>query len=145
MPNSYRTSNIGWKAYGEYKTKKELTFSNNTGTVSLFTVTGDVLVRVVPICKTNIASAAAGNIEMGVSGDVNAMISSTLGTDIDANEIWVDTTPDVNIEALDTMRSYIISNGDDIILTLSAQIDSGAITFYCFWTPLSDGASVVAA
>ncbi len=140
----HKSSKPGWDGFASYKTTKALTFSNDTGTVSLFTVTGDVMVKVVPICKTNVASAGAGNIELGVSGDVNAMIASTTGTDIDANEIWHDASPDANIEALSVSRDYIISNGDDIILTLSAQIDSGAITFYCLWTPLSDGATVVA-
>jgi len=125
--------------------RKALTFSNDTGTVSLFTVTGDVVVRIVPICKTNLASAGAANIEMGVSADTDAMIASTLATDIDANEIWHDASPDSSIEAESVFREYIISNGDDVILTLSAQVDSGAITFYCFWYPLSLGASVVPA
>lgn len=124
---------------------KALTFSNDTGTVSLFTVTGDVIVRVIPICKTNVASAAAGNIELGVSADTDAMIAATTGTDIDANEIWNDASPTASIEAESTSRNYIISNGDDIILTLSAQIDSGAITFYCYWAALSADGSVVPA
>lgn len=145
MPNVFKSSKQGYPALGEYKVKKSLTFSNSTGTVSLFTVTGDVIVRIIPICKTNLASAAAGSIEMGVSGDVDAMIASTLGTDIDANEVWIDASPDSNIEAADTIRSYIISNGDDVILTLSAQIDSGVIDFVCWWNPISDDGNVVAA
>lgn len=137
-PNDYLV-----RGFGQIATKA-LTFSNDTGTVSLFTVTGDVIVRIVPICKTNVASAAAGSIELGVSGDVNAMIASTTGTDIDANEIWHDASPDSNIEAESVSRNYLISNGDDVILTLSAQIDSGAITFYCFWVPLSSDGNVLA-
>jgi hypothetical protein len=139
------TPSKGYESLGKNKSTKELTFSNDTGTVSLFTVTGDVLVRMVGICKTNVASAAAANIECGVSADTNAMIASTVATDIDANEIWHDATPDSSIEAASTLREYLISNGDDIILTLDAQVDSGAITFHCFWTPLSEGATVVAA
>lgn len=130
---------------GEYFATKELTFSNSTGTLSLFTVTGDVEVRVTAVCKTNVASAAAANIELGVSGDTNAMVVSTLATDIDANEIWNDATPTVNIEPLGSSRDYTISNGDDIILTLDAQVDSGAITFYCHWTPLSSTGNIIAA
>jgi len=128
---------------GEYSALKELTFTNDTGTVNLFTVTGDVEVRLTAICKTNIASAAAANIELGVSSDTDAMIASTLATDIDANEIWNDVSPTGSIEPLSNSRDYIISNGDDIILTLDAQVDSGAITFYCFWTPLSDDGNVI--
>jgi hypothetical protein len=125
--------------------RKELTFSNDTGTVTLFTVTGDVYVRIVPICKTSVASAAAGNIRMGVSSVTDAMIPDTVGTDIDQNDIWHDASPDSNIEAESVSRDYIISAGDDVILTLSAQIDSGAITFACHWSPISaDGLVVVA-
>jgi hypothetical protein len=124
---------------------KALTFSNDTGTVSLFTVTGDVIVRVVPICKTNLASAGGCNIELGVSADVDAMIASTDALDVDANEIWVDASPTSSIEPESTSRDYMISNGDDVILTLSAQVDSGAITFYCYWTPQSSDGMVVAA
>lgn len=143
--NVIRTSQIGYPAFGKFQTNKELTFANDTGTVALFTVTGDVRVTIIPVCKTNLASAAAANIEMGVSGDVNAMIAATLATDIDANEIWHDATPDANIEDATVMRDYLISNSDDVILTLDAQVDSGVIVFYCFWTPLSTGATVTPA
>jgi len=127
------------------KTTKALTFANDTGTVSLFTVTGDVRVNIIAICKTNVASAAAANIRMGVSGNDQAMISDTLATDLDANEFWNDQSPTSNIQAGDRVRSYDISNGDDVILTLDAQVDSGAITFYCLWTPLSSDGNVTAA
>jgi hypothetical protein len=121
------------------------TFSNDgAGALSLFTVTGNVVVRVIPICTTIIASAAGANMELGVSADTDAMIASTLATDIDGNEIWVDATPTSPIEAESTSRDYIISNGDDIILTLDAQVDSGVIAFYCEWRALSSTGSVVA-
>ena len=145
MGNELQRQHRSIAGRGEFSVSKALTFSNDSGTVTLFTVTGDVEVRIVPIVKTNVASGAAGSIELGVSGDVDAMIVSTLGTDLDANEIWNDASPTSNIEALDTSRDYIISNGDDVILTLSAQIDSGAITFYCVWRPLSSNGNVVAA
>ena len=88
---------------------KELTFSNDTGTVNVFTVTGDVVVRIIPICKTNVASAAAANIEMGISGTTDAMIASTVATDIDADDIWIDASPDSDIEPFSSIREYIIS------------------------------------
>jgi len=124
---------------------KELTFSNSTGTLNLFTVTGQVIVKILPFCTNNVASAAAASVELGVSGDVDAMIASTLATDIDGTNWWIDASPDSIIEALSTAREYMIGNGDDVILTLSAQVDSGDIKFYCFWTPLTNGSSVAAA
>jgi hypothetical protein len=136
----------GYESLGKYFETKTYTFSNDgAGALSLFTVTGDVVVRLVAVCKTNLASAAGANMELGVSGDTNLLIVSTLGTDLDANEIWHDATPDVNAELLSTIKEAIISNGDDVILTIDAQMDSGAIAFYCFWTPLSSGAIVTAA
>jgi len=59
--------------------------------------------------------------------------------------LWIDRSPTSVIEPEGARRDYIISGGDDIILTLDAQVDSGAITFYCYWSALSTGASVVAA
>jgi hypothetical protein len=121
------------------------TFSNDgAGALSLFTVTGDVVVRIIPICKTIVASAAGANVELGVSADTDAMLGSTLSTDIDADKVWIDASPDSQIEPESTSRDYIIANGDDVILTLDAQVDSGVIAFYCLWRPLSSGATVVA-
>lgn len=123
---------------------KELVFKNDTAPLSLFAVTGDVIVRIKAVCKNDVASAAAANIELGVSADTDAMIGATVATAIDEGEIWHDATPDSSIEAESTSRDYIISGGDDVILTLSGQVDSGAITFYCHWFPLSADGSVVA-
>jgi hypothetical protein len=127
------------------KQVKELTFSNDTGAVNLFTVTGDVEVDLLAICKTNVASAGGCNGEVGISGSTGSIIATTDITTIAANEIWHDASPDATIEAGSVFSSNIISNGADIILTLSAQADSGAITFYVYWTPLSVGANIVAA
>jgi len=124
---------------------KDLTFSNDTGTVSLFTVTGDVIVKILPVVTTNVASAAAANMELGVVGDTDAMIVPTLATDLDAREIWIDASPTTEIEPLESMRNYPITDGNDVVLTLDAQVDSGAISFYCFWTPLSSDGAVTAA
>ncbi len=122
---------------------KELTFSNDAaGALSLFTVTGDVSVEVVAVCKTNVASVAAANVRLGVVGYDNAMIVDTLAENLDAGELWNDQSPTDEIQARDRRRNYDIMGGNDIILTLDAQVDSGAVTFYCYWVPLSIGAKV---
>jgi hypothetical protein len=124
---------------------KSLTFSDTTGAQALFTVTGDVILRVFGICKVNLASDGGCNIEVGVAGATSQFITTTDATAVDANEIWHDATPDASIEADTVSATYIVSNGQDIILTPSAQIDSGRIDFYCQWRPLSTDASVVSA
>lgn len=133
------------EALGTNRADKTLTFSNDTGTVNLFTVTGDVIVRIIPVCTTNVASAADGYIEMGITADADAIIASTQATELDAREIWNDSVSSREIEVVDSIRGYIITDGNDIILTLSAQVDSGVIEFYCFWTPLSSDGKVVTA
>ena len=127
---------------GKFKIQKDLTFSNDTGTVNLFTVTGDVFVNIIPVIITDVSSAAGANIRLGVVGYTDAMIVDTLSTDMDAREIWNDGGITNEIENLDSIRKYIITDGNDIVLTLDAQVDSGAISFYCFWSALSGDGKV---
>lgn len=134
--------------FGQYLATKTVTFSNTTGTVNLFTVTGLVVVRFVAICNTALESAGACNISLGVVGATDTFGPSVADvTGWDAGEIWDGddfyATPVMPTALYDTAHKLL--NGEDIIATLSAQIDSGAITAYCFWTPLSTGATVVAA
>jgi len=124
---------------------KTLTFSDTTEAQTLFTVTGDVIMRVFGICKTSVESAAGCNIVVGVSGTTNKFIASTDATALEANDIWHDASPDATIEADTVSATYIVSNGQDVILTPDAQLDSGEIDFYCQFRPLSDDADVVAA
>ena len=122
---------------------KGLTFSNDgAGALSLFTVTGDVSVELLAICKTNVASVALANIQLGVVGNTNAFLVDTLSTDLDAGEMWNDQSPTDIIQTRDRRRVYDIGGGNDIILTLDGQVDSGAITFYCYWVPLSNDGRV---
>lgn len=125
--------------------RKTVTFNNTVGTVSLFTVTGDVIVRVIGVVKTGCASALGCNASVGIAGATANIIALTDITLMAAEEIWHDVTPDSEIENLTVLQERIISDGNDIILTLSAQADSGAIAFYCLYTPLSANGLVVAA
>lgn len=122
--------------------RKTVTFANTGEDVTLFTVTGDVIVRLVAVCGTNLASAAGANV--GVDAGAVALIADTDCTLIDAGEIWHDTTPDANAEATSVMKEYIISNGVDITLDVETakQVDSGVINFYCIWTALSSNGAV---
>ncbi len=140
-------SHSGWSPLGLYKVRKTYTFSNDgAGALNILTVTGTVDLTVVVTCTTNLASAAAANMELGVASDTDAMIASTLATDLDADEIWHDASPDSDIEATSSaQRSYTITGGADVILTIDAQVDSGVLVFDCYWTPHSDNGNVTAA
>ena len=129
------------ESLGMFRLTTDITFANDVGTVTVFTVTGDVIVRIIPVITTDVTSAAAANIRLGVVGYTDAMIVDSLSTNLDARGIWVDQTPDYEIEPVERIRPYMIMNGNDVIMTLDAQVDTGVIRFYCFWSPLSsDGA-----
>ncbi len=147
---------MNFDTFGVVPTLKTMTFAggttndpgDQTGTgnpATLFTVTGIVAVRLLAVCTTNLAGAAA-TLEVGVVGNTAALIAQSTGTDIDAGEIWHDATPDSGIEAVTVAPEKLIVNGLDIIQTVgTADVTSGVINYYCFWRPISDDALVVAA
>ena len=130
---------------GPFKAQKDLTFVNDTGAVTLFTITGDVIIKIIPIVTTDVVPNTTANIKMGIVGSINAINVDTISTLLDARKIWVNQDIDSEIEIFDSIKSYIITDGNDIVLTLSAQVNSGAITFHCFWQPLNSTGNVVAA
>lgn len=135
---------------------KEMTFAGGTtndpgdedGTgnpATLFTVTGDVILRIIAVCKTNLAGATA-TLEVGLADNTAVLLAQTTATDIDANDIWHDATPDASIELNSVAPSYIISGGQDVIQTVgTANITAGKIVYYCFWRPISDDGLVESA
>jgi hypothetical protein len=125
---------------------KAVTFSNTAADVNLFTVTGDVIARIVAVCKTACESAAGCNVS--VAANSVAIIASTDVTTLEAGDIWHDNSPDSEVEALsDAMKERVITDGNDIVFTVQAekQVDSGAITFYFWYVPLSANGAVAAA
>ena len=136
---NYRTINSN----DAFLLKSAWTFvAGTTGAVAahtLFTVTGDVLVRVFAVCSTDVTGSGTG--EVGVTGNTAALIAQTTGTGIDAGETWIDATPEVGTVAVPA--TFIITNGLDILLTIGTNtFTAGVITFYCLWRPLSTGADI---
>jgi hypothetical protein len=117
-------------------------FDGTGNPATLFTVTGNVVATVFGVCTVNLAGAGA-TLEVGIAGNTAALIAQSTATDIDAGTVWIDATP-ATIQALPS--SQIIANGTDIIQTAgTANITAGAITYYCFWRPLSSTGNVIAA
>jgi len=112
---------------------------------TLFTVTGEVIVRVIAVCMSDVGATAAANLSVGIAASTAAIIAATGGTDLDAKEIWHDATPDAEIEDASVAKEYIITDSNDILLTSTAQCYPGTINFVCFWKALSTDGNVVAA
>ena len=115
------------------------------GNVPLFTVTGEVLVVIMsPFC-TVLLTGATATLALGVTGSTALFIAATTGTDIDANEFWVDTAPDPNGIAIPAALKDIAIT-DNIVGTVAvAAVDTGAIRFDVWWRPLSVDGNLVAA
>lgn len=112
---------------------------------TLFTVTGDVLVRIFAVCTETIVGAGA--IEVGVAGNTAGLIAQiTDATSLVANEIWNDATPtEVGAGLLsNVLGPYLVVNGLDIIETLgTANLTDGEVYYVCLWKPLSADGNVV--
>lgn len=131
---------------GLIETKSVLFSALTTGAIgasTLFTVTGDVVIRIFAKCTSELVSGGSPTIEVGISGNTASLLAQTPGTALDNAEIWIDADP-ATVEALPAYQ--ILVEGTDIIQTIgTATITSGILMYYCLWTPLSEGASVVAA
>jgi len=113
---------------------------------TLFTVTGDVLVRIFGVCTVDLVSDGGGTLEVGVTGNTALLIAQSTATAIDANEIWNDTTPAIGDTLANITGPFVIPNGLDIIESVgTADITAGNIYYICLWRPLSRDGSVVAA
>lgn len=120
--------------------KTAVTPQDAAAATTLFTVTGDVMVRMFGICQTALTSGGSITVEVGVSGNTAALIAQLADAKtLIANEIWVDATPTTTLEAVPAGVSagFIIANGQDIILTPSGTFTAGVIDFHCSWKPLS--------
>lgn len=114
---------------------------NASETITLFTVTGDVLVIAFGVCSEDLVGATT--LEVGVTGATAALIAQTTATNIDTGMVWIDATPD---ETQALPGSFILTNGADIIETIGgADVTDGTINHYCIWRPLNSTGNVVAA
>ena len=122
---------------------KTVTFDGTTwgdvGTDTIATVTGRVLLIEYGAYCTTLLAGASATVELGVAGNTAELIAQTTATDIDADEIWRNATPDVG--AGPALGPYIV--GLNIILTTAtAAVSSGVLDFYFRWVPLSAGATL---
>ncbi len=112
-----------------------------TGSTTLFTVTGTVQVQVFAVCSVDLTGAAA-TLEVGITANTAAVIAQTLGTTIDTGEIWYGAAP----PTVGVLPASLILSGTNILQLIGTHtVDAGVLQYFCIWTPLSQGATVVAA
>lgn len=146
----------GWVINGPlpFLVSKRITFAGGTSnaigdkdgslaTFPIFTVTGDVMVFVFGICKTDLVGG--GTLEVGVAGNTAALLAQIAdATTLDANEVYLDATPAL-AEGVD-FKANIIAGGLDISgKVTTTDITAGVVDFYCFYRPLSEDGAVTPA
>lgn len=125
-------------------------FTTGNSPVTLFTVTGDVRVQVFGVVQGTAftSTSSDGTLEIGTADDINGIIDQTTanGSQLAATDVWVDTTPTVDVELMASAAYFIIGGGADIILTIDTNsMTAGTMHIYCLWFPLSSDGQVVAA
>lgn len=127
-------------------------FTDDTGAqgaYTIFTVTGDVLFRIMGLCQVSLTSGGVATIELGIAGNTASLIAQTTATDLDQYETWQDAAPEANPGAIDLFggaRQFVIANGADVIFTIgTADLTAGDVDFHAFWVPLSTNGNVVGA
>ena len=120
-------------------------FDGTGNPTTLYTVTGEVAVKVFCYCSTDLIDAgSAGTVEVGITGSTASIIAQTLSNNIDSGEVWLDGTPAVAPTMPTTYK--ILVGGSDVILTCATDnTNSGVLEIFCAWYPLSSNGNVVAA
>ena len=117
--------------------------------VTLFTVTGDVICKVVAAVSTALTSdLSGGTLEVGVAGNTAILLAQATanGTSLAVGTSWTDATPTQKGDVVSVTADVVIANGENIILTIAtSNITGGVINFYCVYTPLSTTGNIVAA
>lgn len=112
-----------------------------TGTITLFTITGDVAINVFAICTEDLATVN-GTVEVGTATSTASLCSQQTATAIDLNEVWHDSVLAVGGQ----VAGHFHVVRENVILTIAtAAVTDGTLKFYATWTPLSADGNVVAA
>ena len=131
------------KQYGVGSVVTKTLATGAAGAATLFTVTGEVEVVVAGYIDAAVTSAGALTLEVGVAGATAGLIAQTGKAALLIDLVWVNATPAVLVAK---PVVYVIANGADIIQTVGAgDATAGAVTYYCYWRPLSADGNVVAA
>jgi hypothetical protein len=116
---------------------------NGSASYTAFTVTGLVAVKVVGYITTALTNDAATT-SVGTATSAAGLIAATAGTAMQtANQVWVDNAP----SKFETYPANwtLIGDGEDIVVDGDAALVGGVVSLYCWYIPISTGASVVAA
>lgn len=125
---------------------KSITFAGGTGTgavgaVPIFTVTGVILARIIPLVTTTLVGATA-TLALGTPGNTGGLVAATGINQFSAGQIWRSTTSDTEEVAASNISQFVIGNKNIQATVATAAITAGVIRFLLAWYPLTSDAAV---
>lgn len=130
-------------ALGGNLVSKAITYVAATASYNVFTVGGLVAVKVVGYVNT-VLTNHGDTTSLGTATSAAGLLAATAGSAMQTEgQVWVDNAPS-KFETYPTNWT-LIGNGEDIVLTSTNNLTAGVVTFYCWYMPISSGASVAAA
>jgi hypothetical protein len=129
-------------ALGAQRVSKGITYAGETS-YAAYTVSGTVAVKIVgsvTSALTDLADTTSVGTATSAAGLIAATASSAMQT---VGQAWVDNAP----SKFETFPANwtLIGGGEDIAVVGTAELVDGAVDLYCWYIPISAGASVVAA
>ncbi len=114
-----------------------------------FTVTGDVLVRIVGVVGATAITSSSGttDINVGTTEAPAVILAATTvdNSDFGITDVWVTSSSTVDIAIMATETWFVVGGGADISLFRNVDdLSAGALTLYCWWKPLSTDGDVTA-
>jgi hypothetical protein len=127
------------------RVRKTITFDGTTGKgaqglVPVFGVAnGAIRVESLALyCRTDLAGASA-TLTLGVPGAASGLIASTTATDLDAGEVWSDTTPDAGVGA--AIVDKVVAGNINITVG-TADVTAGVLDVIMDFVDLTPGVVV---
>jgi len=129
---------------------KSITFNGTTvggiGVLTLFTVTGEVLIkRIMPFCITGPTGTATASISLGITVNGVLFAAGTTAINMDTDEWWLSGTPSAGGAALVAAMKEVVTTNDVILTVATDVVSDGSVRFDIDWEPLSAGSTLVAA
>lgn len=126
------------------------TLTTAASPVTLFTVTGLVLAKVVAEGSALTSVSNTGTLAVGVTGATTALLGTTTINTTNfptAGAVWAgDTSPTVLAEVVSAAALTGALLNSNIILTIATNnMSTGSLRFCCIWQPISANGAVVAA
>jgi len=114
------------------------------GTYGMFTIAGNIEATIVGIIGTTLTGDSA-TISVGVTGDADALLGISTGTNLDNNEVWIATSGLASAAPwTDGVHRPVVICGaasPSIFHTVAtADVTTGSCDFYLYWRPLSANA-----